>query len=201
MAFITPYTFVAFQTLTAAQMNAIQANISGLIALAVYGQKFDLINSIPPISDVQAAPIDAAESSGSAPNPVWLRMLLDDTTDEGRQWDDILDRKYGASPTLKIHYYMAGANTNKKVCFAARIAAISDADASVTAKNFAAVNTTTVTVPALAGTEDVATITLTNNDSMAAGDRISLLLYRDVSEDDAVGDCIVTGVELQFGPG
>lgn len=198
MAFVTPYTFVALQTLTAAQMNAIQANISGLIALAVYSQPLKLIDSMPPLSDVTAAPIDAVESSGAAPNPTWLRMPLDASADEGRQWEFILDRRYGTSPTLKVHYYMAGANTSKTVCFACQIAAVSDADASVTAKVFAAVNTSTVTVPDAAGTEDVATITLTNNDSMAAGDRIMLLLYRDVSEDDAAGDCIVTEIDLQF---
>ncbi|PKO02092.1 MAG: hypothetical protein CVU43_09745 [Chloroflexi bacterium HGW-Chloroflexi-5] len=200
MTFPTPYTFVALQILTAAQLNAIQANISGLIALAVYGKELKLEDSIPPLSDLQSAPIDVAESSGSAPNPAWRRMPLDDTTDEGRQWDFVLERVYGVSPTLKVHYYMAGANTSKTVCFACRIMAVSDGDASVTAKNFDAVNSVTVTVPAAAGTEDVATITLTNNDSMAAGDRITLVLYRDVSEDDAVGDCVVTKVELQFSP-
>ena len=101
---------------------------------------------------------------------------------------------------MKVHYYMAGANTTDDIVLACRIAAISDGDASVTAKVFDAVNTATVTVPDAAGTEDVASITLTNNDSMAAGDRIMLLLYRDADAggDTAAGDCIITAVELQF---
>lgn len=200
MGFPDPYTFVALEVLTAAQMNAIQSNISGLISLAVFSQPLKLIDSMPPLSDVTAAPVDSVESSGAAPNPAWLRMLLDASADEGRQWEFILDRRYGTSPTLKIHYYMAGANTNKTVCFAAQIAAVSDSDTSVTAKPFDTVNSSTVTVPDAAGTEDVASITLTNDDSMAAGDRVMLLLYRDVSEDDAAGDCVVTDVELQFSP-
>lgn len=170
--------------------------------LAQLGGELKLENSIPPLSDVTAAPIDIVESSGAAPNPVWYRMPLDDTTDEGRQWDFILDRRYVSTPILKVHYYMAGANTTDDIVLVCRIAAVSDGDASVTAKVFDAVNSATVTVPDAAGTEDVASITLTNNDSMAAGDRVMLLLYRDADAggDTAAGDCVITSVELQFLP-
>lgn len=167
---------------------------------AQLGQELPLDRAIPQLSDVTVAPYDAVESSGAAPNPVWGRLNLDATGDEGRQWNFILDRKYESAPVLKVHYYMASANTTDDIILVCRIAAISDGDADVTAKVFAAVNTATVTVPDAAGTEDVASITLTNNDSMAAGDRIMLLLYRDADAggDTAAGDCIVTGVELQF---
>jgi hypothetical protein len=176
--------------------------LNSLTWLSLLYQKLPLQDSIAPLSDVTAAPIDLVESSGAAPNPVWYRMPLDADADEGRQWDFILDRKYIGSPVLKVHYYMAGANTSDAVVLVCQIAAVSDTDASVTAKVFDAVNTSTTTVPDAAGTEDVASITLTNADSMAAGDRISLLLYRDANAggDTAAGDCVVTGVELQFLP-
>jgi hypothetical protein len=196
MAYTAPRTWTAGELVTALLLNThIRDNIT---ALAQLGRELSLDLSIPPLSDITAAPIDVVESSGAAPNPVWYRMPLDAAADEGRQWNFILDRKYGSTPVLKVHYYMAGANTSKTVAFNAQIAAISDGDASVTAKVFDAVNTVTVTCPDAAGTEDVASITLTNADSMAAGDRVILLLYRDVSVDDAAGDCVVTGVELWF---
>lgn len=167
---------------------------------AMLCQELKLTDAIPQLSDVTVAPIDVVESSGAAPNPAWYRISLDAAGDEGRQWNFILDRKYGSTPVLKVHYYMASANTTDDVVLVCRIAAISDTDASVTAKVFDAVNSATVTVPDAAGTEDIASITLTNNDSMAAGDRIVLLLYRDANAagDTAAGDCIVTGVELWF---
>ena len=177
------------------------AKVVGNIAhLAQLGRDLSLELAIPPLSDITAAPIDVVESSGAAPNPVWYRMPLDAAADEGRQWNFILDRKYGSTPVLKVHYYMAGANTTDDIVLVCRIAAVSDGDASVTAKVFDAVNSATVTVPDDAGTEDVASITLTNNDSMAASDRIMLLLYRDADAagDTAAGDCVVTGVELWF---
>ena len=159
-----------------------------------------LSDSIPPLSDVTAAPLDLVESSGAAPNPAWYRMLLDASADEGRQWNFILDRKYGGSPSLKVHYYMASANTTDDIVLVCQIAAISDGDASSTAKTFDTANSATRTVPDNAGTEDVASITLTNNNSMEAGDRIMLLLYRDADAagDTATGDCVVIGVELQY---
>lgn len=163
-------------------------------------RELPLTAAIPPVSDITPAPLDMAESSGAAPNPTWYRMPCDAAADEGMQWNFTLDRKYGGSPVLKVHYYMEGANTSKAVVFACRIAAISDTDTSVTAKVFDAVNSAAVTVPDAAGTEDVASITLTNSDSMIAGDRIMLLLYRDADDagDTAAGDCVITAVELWY---
>lgn len=174
--------------------------VGNIQALAQLGRELSLELAIPPLSDITAAPIDVVESSGAAPNPVWYRMPLDAAADEGRQWNFILDRKYGSTPVLKVHYYMGSANTTDDIVLVCRIAAISDTDTNVTAKVFDAVNSATVTVPDNAGVEDVASITLTNNDSMAAGDRVMLLLYRDADAggDTAAGDCIVTGVELWF---
>ena len=171
-----------------------------LAQLAMLRRELELTNSYPPISDVNPAPLSFPESSGAAPNPAWPILSFDDTTDEGRQWTFIADRRYETAPVLKIHYYMAGANTSDAVVFVAQMACISDGDASATAKVFDSSNTSTTTVPDAAGTEDVASITMTNADSIAAGDRVILLLYRDADNgaDTATGDCQVTGVELQY---
>ena len=81
------------------------AKVVGNIAhLAQLGRDLSLELAIPPLSDITAAPIDVVESSGAAPNPVWYRMPLDAAADEGRQWNFILDRKYGSTPVLKVHY-------------------------------------------------------------------------------------------------
>lgn len=156
--------------------------------------------AIPPMSDIAAAAISQVESSGTAPNPTWYVANFDDSTDEGLIWQTICPRGYGVTPTLRGWYYMAGANTNKNAVWVCRIAAWSSGDASVTAKVYAAVNTVTVAVPAVAGTLGTFTITLTDVDNLAAYDIMSVLLYRDGNDaaDNAVGDAILMGAAIQF---
>jgi hypothetical protein len=171
---------------------------------AQLSHELKLCDSYAPISDIGEAPLSYPESSGAAPNPAWPILTFVDNAVTGRQWSFILDQKYESvtSANLSVHYYMAGANTNKDVVFTFRIAAISDGDASVTAKVFDTANVFSSTVPAAAGTEKVITIwpLLTADDDMVAGDRVILMLYRDTDAvaDTAAGSCIVTGVELRF---
>ena len=146
----------------------------------------NILTSLPPLSGLQAAPLSVVESSGAGTvKPIIPILSFDDTTDEGRMW---VFR--APSTTLYLHYagYMAGANTSKTLCMAVQLAAVSPGDTGVTAKVFATVNTAAKTVPDAAGTEFDDTITLTNGDSVAVGDWVCMVVFRDVSADDAVGD-------------
>lgn len=156
-----------------------------------------------PISGLTAAALERSQSSGAGTNKVEkFQLRFDAAAIEGRQNGFDLPQTYGGHPTLQIKYRMAGANSNKAVVMAAQVAAVSDGDANVDAKVFATENTTTVTVPDAANTEDMATITLTNDDSMAAGDEVTIVLYRKATDgsDTAAGDLILTGAEFRFGP-
>ena len=158
--------------------------------------------AIPPLSGVQAAGLDIVESSGAGTaKPVIYRLLFDKDTDEGRMWIFRVPDVYVSTPVLKVLYYSTGANASKTFAANAQVACVSDADASMTAKVFAATNAAVTTVPDAAGTLDVASITLTNADSMAAGDWCCLHLWRDVSEDDAANDIAVVGVVFTFAVG
>jgi hypothetical protein len=155
--------------------------------------------AIAPLSGVQAAALDIAESSGAGTaKPVIYRMLFDKTTDEGRMWIFRVPDTYVSAPVLKIQYYMTGANTTKKINWNCQVACVSDGDASMTAKVFAATNAADVTVPDAAGTLDVATITLTNADSMAAGDWCCLLLWDDASGGTVGQDVAVVGAVMTY---
>ena len=72
---------------------------------------------------------------------------------------------------VKVQYKMASATSNG-VVIEGRLAAVSDPDATdVDAKAFAAANTAgTSTVPGTAGHMNEISLTLTNADSVAAGD-------------------------------
>lgn len=78
--------------------------------------------------------------------------------------------------------------------------AVTDADAQdVDADEFAATNASAATtVPGTAGYMDVLSITLTNADSVAAGDHVILELNRDISADGVAGDIEVVNCELRY---
>jgi len=54
----------------------------------------------------------------------------------------------------------------------------------------------TKTVPGTAGHPDILTYTMTDKDSVAAGDIVRLNIMRDVSEDGVSGDVYVASVSL-----
>ena len=104
-----------------------------------------------------------------------------------------------SSTLTAIVTYRAASATTGTALFDAAIEAISDGDATDTdaGSSFATDNTPTApTVPGTAGYIDQLTITLSNNDSIAAGDYCRLRLNRD-NADTAAGDLQVLAVELR----
>jgi hypothetical protein len=157
--------------------------------------------SIAPLSGVNAAALQLIESSGAGTaKPVIYELLFDAATDEGRMWTFRCPNVPAAAPILKFSFRMVSA-TSGNVVFAAQIAAISDADTSVSAKVFASANSATVAVPGAANTQKEATITLTNADSIAKADWVCLILFRDADNgsDTATGDCAVNALEFTYG--
>lgn len=147
-----------------------------------------------------AAALEYSESSSTDTwKPTVLQLRFDDTTSEARLWSFYLGNAIG-TPTLIVGYKMASNNTSKSVKFDAYVSAVSDADGTVSAKSFSTVNSVTVSCPNTADVFDVATITLSNMDSAAEGDRVNLLLARDPAvASDATGDAIVQFVVFTYG--
>jgi hypothetical protein len=108
---------------------------------------------------------------------------------------------YASAPVLKVQYKMTSA-TSGGVAFTANIAAVTPGDATdVDAKALASDNTATdATVPGTAGFLKEISITLTNADSLAAGDFVIVRLAREVANatDTATGDCEVPAVTLEY---
>lgn len=115
-----------------------------------------------------------------------------------------LPAAYTGSGTLKadIHYMMASA-TSGTVNFEVSVEAFTEADAVDldAGTSFDSVNSGSETVPGTAGYLSVMTITLTNKDSVAAGDYVRLKVDRDGddagSDDSATGDAYVLLVVLR----
>lgn len=107
---------------------------------------------------------------------------------------------YTGSGTLKVDvmYAMASA-TSGTVNYEVAVEAITPADATDTdsASSFDSINDLTETVPGTAGYISKLTGTLTNKDSVAAGDYVRISLARDATDgtnDTATGDARVYSV-------
>lgn len=138
-------------------------------------------------------------SDATDPQANWMEWLFDEFTDEHIMTQFVMPGNYASGPVLKVYYKCVSAVAGDTV-FEARLMALTDADAQdADADEFAATNASSATtVPGTAGYMDVLSITLTNADSVAAGDHVVLCLNRDVSADGVSGDIEVINCELQY---
>lgn len=130
-------------------------------------------------------------------------LAFDASTDETCYWTFVAPQGITGTITVVITYVMASATSNA-VGFQAQLEAITDGDTTDTdaATSFDSVNNSaSTTVPATAGHIDQISITMTNADSIAAGDYVRLSLNRDADgsaiTDSATGDAYVYAVELR----
>lgn len=200
MTFTTQSTVSFGDTWSATQHN--EGLINNMIHLntSFYVNLFPATSGEAPLSGLTGAAFSLSQSSdASTIKPQFPILSFDAGTDEGRMWSGRMARGYGGTLTVAGAFYMTSA-TSGNVVLAAQIAAIGDADTSVTGKAFATVNTATVAVPASAGTEKTFSITMTNADSIVAGDRFALVFYRDADNgsDTATGDMNLTLLDLFF---
>lgn len=108
-----------------------------------------------------------------------MQFAFDFSTREQVMWSFRMPADYGSAPVLKVQCKTAATAGN--TVFEARLAAVTPADAiDVNTKGFAAANTSAATaVPASARRLFEISITLTNADSVAAGDFVVVYLARD----------------------
>lgn len=148
-----------------------------------------------------AAPaVQRVKSSGTAPGAYFLQLLFDASTEEWCCWSFRMPADYSSAFTAKVQYKMTSATTGG-VAWDVRVAAVTDGDATdVDAKVFASANVGTATVPGTAGHIDEVSITLTNADSVAAGDFVVIRLARAVANasDTATGDAEFVGGSLTY---
>lgn len=132
-------------------------------------------------------------------------LAFDASTDEAAYWTGIAPQGITGTLTAIITYVMASA-TSGAVGFQAQLEAVSDGDATDldAGTSFDTVNnSSSTTVPGTAGYIDQISITLTNADSIAAGDYFRLSINRDADgsaiTDSATGDAYVLSVEFRDG--
>jgi hypothetical protein len=126
-------------------------------------------------------------------------LAFDAATNETAYWTGIVPQGWTGTITALVHYIMASA-TSGDVDIDIAVESVTDADAVDldAGTSFDTANSTDdTTVPGTAGYLDVVSVTLTNNDSSAAGDYIRFSLTRDAAADTATGDMYVLSVEVR----
>lgn len=126
-------------------------------------------------------------------------LAYDASTNETAYWTFAAPQGITTPLTLIVTYIMASATAND-VDLDAAIEAVSDGDSVDldAGTSFDSVNSTdNTTVPGTAGYIDQISITLTNADSIAAGDYCRISLARDAASDTAAGDMYVLSAELR----
>lgn len=171
-------TWVGGELADETKLNTIRDSLNALYAMA--GANYiDLnpANRIPFISGKINAPLTQVEAGTADPIPNDYVLSYIGTVDYYSQWQGRWPSSAGTStPHAKGNFYMGTAIAGS-VVFGVQVAARSVGDAKSN-KTFATVNYGTVAVPGTAGIIATFDITLTNNDSIAAGDSVNVLLFR-----------------------
>lgn len=129
-------------------------------------------------------------------------LAFDASADESCDFSGIAPQGLTGALAAVITYRMTSAITGS-ARWQASLEAITDGDALDTdaSSGFDTANSAGATVPGTAGYIDQISITLTNADSLAAGDYFRLRINRDADgtsgTDDATGDAEVLAIELR----
>jgi len=155
-------------------------------------------------------PVTAAKISGDfITNPARIdnglgggALLFAADQTESAMWVFRMPENYGSALTAKLQYSMASA-TSGKVDMEVEVMAVSDGDSQdLDTASFAAVNEIAggTTVPGTAGYLDEISITLSNADSLTAGDLVYIRINRDHddTDDTAAGDLEMRALSLEY---
>ncbi len=200
MAFKLMTTRANGYVVTATDWTALTDNMTALNTAFMMVPLFPHSSGIAPTSGLQAAALSTVQSSGAGTvKAEWPILSFDASTDEGRIWNGMIARCFGVTVTAQGQFYAASATSGNFVV-AGQLACWSDGDASATAKVLATENSATVAVPGSAGTIKAFSITMTNDDSMAAIDSYSFVFRRDAdnASDTATGDMQLKSLALYF---
>lgn len=155
-------------------------------------------------------PVQAAKIGGSfITNPARINggsnawsLLFSATQTESGLWQFRMPENYASGLIAKLQYSMASAVANK-VDLEVEVMAISDGDAQdVDGASFDSVNEVAggTTVPGTAGYLDEISISLSNDDNVAAGDLVYIRVNRDHddADDTASGDLELRAFSLEY---
>lgn len=131
-----------------------------------------------------------------------IRWNFDAATPEYIHFQFVMPGDYASALVVRAKFGMASATTGNIVVEALLMAVTPGDSAAIDTGSLATTNTSgAVAVPGTAGYMKDATVTMTNADSVAAGDWCSLKFGRDADDgtnDTATGDLELYGLTLEY---
>jgi hypothetical protein len=156
---------------------------------------------LPDGSASNAAPaMQRVKSSATAPGIYVIQLAFDASTEEWCTWQFRMPADYASAPVAIVSFKMASA-TSGGVVWDVRVSATTTGDSQdVDAQDFGSANTATGTAPGTAGYLLDTSVTLTNADSVAAGDFVVLRVARAAADgsDTATGDAELVSVAVTY---
>ena len=149
-----------------------------------------------------APAITRNKGTDTAPAKHYLSLDFDPTNNENAWWTFRMPGDYASAPIAVVQWVTTVA-TAANVIWGAKLGAVTAADADTPAEHAmaAASTTTTANNTTEAGRLIESSITIANTDSVAAGDLVFLLIYRDAasaSDTLTAADAKLLAVEFQY---
>ena len=159
--------------------------------------------TLPDGSSGNAAPaILRVQGTESNPKKHYLVAAFDASTDEHLWWSFRMPANYSSGGDVKLLWYTNDTGASESAVWGAQLGAVTAADADTPIEHAsAAASTTTTDINTTEANRLTETsITLANLDSVAAGDLVFLLVYRDADNgsDDLTSDALLAAVSLQY---
>lgn len=128
------------------------------------------------------------------------KVLFDASQTESILFQFKMPSDYASAPVLKLQYAMASAVADK-IDLEVDVMAVADGE-DIDSASFDTINEIVggTTVPGTAGFVDTISISLTNNDSVAADELVLIRIHRDHDDGDdtATGDLELLSVSLEY---
>lgn len=156
----------------------------------------------PDGSSGNAAPaLQVIQGTESNPKKHFLVAAFDSATDEHLWWDFRMPSNYASGGAVTLHW-MTNNTSGNNVVWGARLAAVTPGDADTPVEHAAAAASTVTTAGNATEARRLieSSITLANLDSVAAGDRVIVLVYRDADNgsDTLAADAELIGAAFEF---
>jgi hypothetical protein len=158
---------------------------------------------LPDGSSGNAAPaIQRFQGTEANPKKHFLVAAFDPTTDEHLWWTFRMPGDYSSAPVVKLLWMTNDTGAGEECVWGAALGAVTPADTDTPVEHAQAAATTQATGVNTTEARRLieTTITLANVDSVAAGDLVFLVVYRDANHasDDLTSDAELICVELSY---
>lgn len=159
--------------------------------------------TLPDGSSGNAAPaLQRFQGTEANPKKHFLAAAFDPATDEHLWWSFRMPGDYASGGTVKLLWMSNDVGAGESCVWGARLGAVTPADADTPVEHAAAAaSTTTTDVNTTEARRLIETsIALANLDSVAAGDLVTLLVYRDADNaaDDLSSDAELVAASFEY---